>query len=206
MQPASACATCGRRQEMINRAPQRCETLLHGLSGGIERRAGARVVGGARVEDGDEVGHGFAVLRHRTKVALLDDAAHVLGGRGLDPDRMGAGQQQRIGLRIRHDAAGGRDHRPLMLGDHAFEASALVAAEGVLARHLDQQRNGGAIVLLDHAIKLDEGALEMLGEHAAERRLAGPAQSDERDRVGRGRKCRRRAAAARSRLLCPATP
>jgi hypothetical protein len=60
-------------------------------------------------------------------------------------------------------------------GDDAIERTALVPAEGRRAGHLDQIRNPGAVVVLDDAIELDEGPAEMLREHAAQRRFAGPA-------------------------------
>src|SRR5262249_56431879 len=74
-------------------------------------------------------------------------------------------------------------------GDDALEASALVATEGGKPRHLDQIRNARAVVLLDQAIELDEGTAERVGEALPERRLAGAAQTDERDAaraLGRG--------------------
>ena len=68
-----------------------------------------------------------------------------------------------------------------MLGDHAFEAGALVTAERGEPGQLDQVVHRGAVVLLDHAVELDEGHAELFGQHPAERRLAGAAQADERD-------------------------
>ena len=51
------------------------------------------------------------LLAHRTEIALRHDAAHVLGGRGLQPDDMGRGAQEREIVLVGDDAAGGRDHR-----------------------------------------------------------------------------------------------
>ena len=81
----------------------------------------------------------------------------------------------------------------VVLGDHAFEAGALVAAEGGEPRDLDQVGDARAVVLLDQAVELDEGHAEALGQHASERRLAGAAQADQRNapravggEIGRG--------------------
>ena len=56
-----------------------------------------------------------------------------------------------------------------------------MAAERRGAGHLDQIGNAGAVILLDDAVELDERPAEMLRQHAAERRLAGAAQTDQRD-------------------------
>ena len=99
----------------------------------------------------------------------------------LDPHRVRAAQQQRIGFGIRHDPAGGGDHGRLVLVDDAFEASALVAAEGCKSSHLDQIGNARPVVLLDEPVELDKRAAERIGKTAAQRRFAGAAQPNERD-------------------------
>ena len=66
-------------------------------------------------------------------------------------------------------------------GDDALERAPLMAAERGGAGHLDQVGNAGAVILLDDAVELDERPAEMLRQHAAERRLAGAAQTDQRD-------------------------
>jgi hypothetical protein len=65
--------------------------------------------------------------------------------------------------------------------DDTLEAGALVAAEGREPGDLDQIRDARAVILLDQAVELDERTAEMLGEAAAERRLAGAAQADQRE-------------------------
>src|SRR2546423_1296121 len=69
------------------------QTLLHRIPRRIELRLCPCIVRAAGIEDGDEVGHGFAVLCHRAEIALLHHAAHVLVGTRLDPHRVGATQQ-----------------------------------------------------------------------------------------------------------------
>ena len=66
-------------------------------------------------------------------------------------------------------------------GDDAIERAALMAAEGRRAGHLDEIGNAGAVILLDQPVELDERPAQMLRQHAAERRLAGAAQADQRD-------------------------
>ena len=102
-------------------------------------------------------------------------------GRALIQTVWRAAQKQRVGFGVRDDAAGGRDHRRIVLVDDAFEAGALVAAEGREPGHLDQIGNARAVVLLDQAVELDEGAGELIGKTPSQRRLAGAAQPDERD-------------------------
>ena len=80
------------------------------------------------------------------------------------------------------------------VGDDAIERAALMAAEGRGAGHLDQIGNAGAVILLDGAVEFDERPAEMLRQHAAERRFAGAAQTDQRDAprpVGAARHARR---------------
>ena len=163
--------------------------MLHGVARGVEFGLGAGIVGAARLEDRHQIGHrclrtGLAVLRHRPEIALRHHAAHMIFGPRLDPNGVGAAQQQRVGLGIRDDAAGGGDDRGLMRGDDTIERAALLAAERSGAGHLDQVGNAGAVILLDDAIELDEGPAEMLREHPPERRLAGAAQPDQRNAPG----------------------
>jgi hypothetical protein len=94
---------------------------------------------------------------------------------------VGAAKQQRIGLGVRDDAAGGGDHRRVVRVDDTLEAGALVAAEGREPGDLDQIRDARAVILLDQAIELDERTAEMLGKARPERRLAGAAQADQRN-------------------------
>ena len=70
-------------------------------------------------------------------------------GPRLDPDRVAAAKQQRIGLGIGDDAARRGDDRGLVLVDDALERIALMAAERRGAGHLDQVGNAGAVILLD---------------------------------------------------------
>ena len=145
-----------------------------------------------------QIGHRLAVARHRPEIALLHHPAHVLLGLRADPDRVGAAEQQPIGLRVRDDAARSRDHRALVLRDNALEAGAFMPPEGGEPRHLDQQRHARAVFLLDHAVELDERHAELFGQHLAERGFAGAAQADQRDppaAIGRPRRDR---SAARS--------
>ena len=165
------------------------EALLHGRARRIERGFGARVVDAARLQDGLQIGHRLAVLRHRPEIALLHHPAHVLLRLRADPDRMGAAKQKPVGLRVRHDAARRGDHRRLVLRDNAFEADAFMALEGGDAGHFDQQRDARAVLLLDHAVELDERHAELFGQHAAERGFTRAAQADQRNppgAVGRG--------------------
>jgi hypothetical protein len=115
------------------------------------------------------------------KVALGHHAAHVLGGRGLQPDDVGAVEQLSERLVVRHDPAGGRDHGGVAFRNEARQAVALVAAERTLAINLEQRRDRRAVLALDHLVDLDEREAELLGEARAERRLAGAAQPDQRD-------------------------
>src|SRR4029078_1060422 len=98
-------------QATLHQVLQFPEAALDRVTRGIERSLRARIVGAARVQDSDEVGHGIAVLRHRPKVALLHHPLYILVLACLDPDRVGAAQKQPMGLRIRYDAACGGDHR-----------------------------------------------------------------------------------------------
>ena len=159
---------------------------------GIELGLRARIIGAARVENRHQIGHGGAVLRHRAKITLRHDAAHVIFRPRLDPDRMRAAKQQRVSLAARDDAAGGGDDGLRVCGDDAFERATLMAAEGGGAGHLDQIRNPRAVILFDDAIELDERPAEMFGKLLAERRFAGAAQPDQRDAlrpVGLSRPC-----------------
>ena len=173
--PETACAR--RRYN----AQQRGKTLLDGIAGCIDLTLRARVVGAPRLEDGDEIGHGRAVLRHGTEIALRHHPAHVLFRTRPDPHRVRTAQQQRVGLGIGNDAAGRRDHRRLMLGNDALERATLVAAEGCRARHLHEVGNAGAVIRLDAAVDLDERPAEVLREHAPERGFSRAAQPDQRD-------------------------
>ena len=79
-----------------------------------------------------------------------------------------------------------------------------MAAEGRRAGHLDQIGNAGAVILLDQPVELDERPAEMLRQHAPERRLAGAAQTDQRDAPRRGRRCSAAPAAPRCLWRAPA--
>src|SRR5215475_4144548 len=53
------------------------------------------------------------------------------------------------------------------------------AAQAALAVEADDLADRKSMRMLDLAVELDEGPAEPLGRHAAERRLAGAAQSDQ---------------------------
>ena len=76
---------------------------------------------------------------------------------------------------------GRRDDRGLVLGNDTIQRIALLAAERRRAGHLDQIGDARAIIFLDPAVEFDERPIEMLRQHSAERRLAGAAQTDQRD-------------------------
>ena len=141
---ASRCVQQGRHD------PQQLgKALLQRIARGVDLGLGAGIVGAARFEDRHEVRHGRAVLRHRAEIALRHHPAHVIFRPRLDPDGVAAAKQQRIGLRVGDDAAGGGDDRGVVRGDDALERAALVAAERGGAGHLDQVGNAGAVILLD---------------------------------------------------------
>ena len=152
----------------------------------------------ARLHDGDQVGERLAALAHRAEVALGHDAAHVLGRRCLQPDDVGlVAQAGRNYPRRRRCRRRSRSPRSLRRRPSS-SALALVAAEGALAIDLEQRRHGAP---WSRSISLSismNGAVEPLRERAAERRLAGAAQADQRDApaaraVGdRRRRCRGR--------------
>ena len=165
--------------------------LVHGFARGIEFGFGAGIVGAPGVQDRDEVGHGAAVLRHRPKIALRHDPAHVFFRARLDPDRVGAAKQQRVSLGVGNDAARRGDDGRLVLGDHMLERAALLAAERRRTGHFNQIGNAGAVFLFDPPVEFDERPAQMPGEHPAERRFAGSPQTDQRDAprpVGAGAK------------------
>src|SRR3954464_2235393 len=125
-------------QATLHQVLQFPEAALDRVARGIELGLRARIVGATRIQDGDEVGHGLAVLRHRPEVTLLHHPLHMLVRTCPDPDRVTAAQKQRIGFRVRYDAAGGGDHGRIVLVDDAFEAGALVAPEGREPSDFDQ--------------------------------------------------------------------
>ena len=168
-------------QTTLHDLPQFLEALLDRRARGVEYRLGAGIIGAARIENGDQIRHRRAVVRHRTQVPLLHHPAHVLIGAGLHPDGVTAVQQQPVGFGVRDNPAGGGDDGGLMSVQNALEAGALIAPEGRKSCHLDQIGETGAIFELDDAIKLNEGAIERLRQSAAQRRFAGAAQADQRD-------------------------
>ena len=97
------------------------KALLDRIAGRIDFGFGARIIGAARFQDRHQISHGLAILRHRAKITLRHDPAHVLLRPRLDPDGVGVAKQQRVGFRIGDDAAGRGDHRGLVLGEHALE-------------------------------------------------------------------------------------
>src|SRR5262249_54963061 len=66
------------------------ETLLHRILGSIELGLGARIVASPRVEDGHEIGHSLAILRHGAEIALRHHAPHMILWPCLDPYRVRA--------------------------------------------------------------------------------------------------------------------
>ena len=114
-------------------------------------------------------------------------------GRGLQPDRGAVRQQQVEGGRVRHDAAGRRDHGLAVDLDCLLEGAPLVAAVGVRCRRGRGSRDAAAGELLDLAAQLDEGDIQVVGQHLPQRGLAGAAQADQRDPAGRAAVAGRRA-------------
>ena len=98
VQSANSYAGCQIFVEAVRRAgttdsEKLREALLDRFPGRIELRFGLCVVGAARVQDRDEIGHRGPILRHRAEVALRDDAAHVFLRQRLDPHRVRTAQQ-----------------------------------------------------------------------------------------------------------------
>ena len=85
---------------LVHKFYQLRQALLDCLARCVELDLGLRVVGAACFEDCDEIGHRGAIVRHRPKIALGDDARHMFLRRRLDPDRVGAAQQQRVSFGI----------------------------------------------------------------------------------------------------------
>ncbi len=72
--------------------------------------------------------------------------------------------------------------------DRVLERAPLVAAIGVLPVEPEDLADGAAGELLDLAAELDERKVEILRQHAPERRFARAAQADQRDLRRSGRR------------------
>ena len=94
-------AASGTYEPLNNRSANATSSATHasGLLPDVSMRACDRPYDGARASRiVDQIVHRVAVVRHRAEVALRHHAAHVLGGRGLQPDHVGAVEQLREGL------------------------------------------------------------------------------------------------------------
>ena len=100
-------------------------------------------------------------------------------------------------------AARGCDDRLGIGFDRLLERAALVAAVGVLAVEPENFADAAAGELLDLAGELDKRKVEILRQHAAQRRLSRAAQADERDPRRAQRARPRRAEPRRQRVSRP---
>ena len=79
------------------------------------------------------------------------------------------------------NAAADGDHRAIVLGDEIFQAASLEATKPWLTIEHEDFVEAHAGFGLDRAVEFDEGYGEFRRQGPAQRRLAGPAQADQRD-------------------------
>ena len=128
-------------------------------------------------QDIPELAHGFAAARHRPKVALIDDPLHVFFRRSANPDGDGVFEQQGQRFGIRGQTAAGLDDRRCVLGQHSLQALAFEAPVTRLPVQLQNLADGRSVLPFDFAVEFEERHSSMLRQPAAERGLAGAAQS-----------------------------
>src|SRR5215471_15095288 len=164
-----------------NGLAQLAQALLGTLARGVERRVGLAVQRLARLEDLGQVLHRLGMALHRTKVALRNDARHVLAGCCLHPNGQAILQEQIEGLRLGDEAATDRHHHFRMRLERATETPTFDPPVTGLSVEQKDFRQADSRFALDLAIELDERNAPILGERRAQGRLARAAQSDQRD-------------------------
>src|ERR1700722_1793879 len=113
--PSAVDSTCYRFLE-------RREALGDAAPGCVNDRVGLAVERFPPGQDAAQIFHRLGVVGHRPYIALRDDAAHVLLGRGLEPYREAGGEQQVEGAGLRDETAAGRDDGPRMALENRLEA------------------------------------------------------------------------------------
>ena len=172
----ASCATTGVTAS-ISRA-----AALSTLSPAVSTTAEARAYSGSRLEqNGAQLGHRRAVVRHRAQVALAAHPRHVLFRLGLQPDGVERRQDQVEGQRLGDDAAAGRQHHQFLARQQLPERGLLHAAKTFLAVERDDLGDRQSVLLLDLLVQLDKAPADLFREQFAERGFAGAAQADQGD-------------------------
>src|SRR5215470_11350949 len=164
-----------------HRLAQFRQALLDRLSRGVHDDVRLSVEHRAALEYAPQILHRLVVPGHGARVALRDDARHVLLGCRLQPHREARRQEKLVRPGLRNYASPGGDDGALVLLEHLLQAAALVAPVSRLPVEQEDLRQARARLALDLPVELDEGHAERLGELRAQRGLSGAAKPDERD-------------------------
>jgi hypothetical protein len=132
-------------------------------------------------QHGPKLGHGVGVVRHRTAIALLDDASPMILGPRAKPDHRRSIEKCLPRGRLVDDAPGRGHDRGPRTGEDPLQRLAFdppVVALPVQLEDLIEREAGG---LLHQRVHLDEWDAKLRGEHRSHRALPGAAEACERD-------------------------
>src|SRR5262249_13327631 len=146
----------------------------------------------------DQLGDRIAARQRWSRRRIEPHAPLQLADVGAEPHDVGArAQELAVVLALDDAAAGGEDEeRPAVEDFSARSRFALAKARfAELEQHVARARAGPALAERadDLVVEIDERRAQFSGERAADARLAGAAQTDERDRQLVGNRAHRNA-------------
>src|ERR1700687_1286161 len=160
---------------------QFAQTLLRTLAGSVQRYICLTVKRLACVENPFQIIHRFGGPLHRAEVPLGYDARHMFLGGCLDPHGETIEKQQVVRLRLGNDTASHAHDHLLVALNYPLEALALDAVITCLSVERKDFAQANAGVAFDLAVELQEWKPQFSRKRAAQCRLVGAAQSDQRD-------------------------
>ena len=119
-------------------------------------------------QDALQIGHGVAIVSHRTHVALRNHALHVLFGRRAHPNGEATRQQALERARFGDEASSGRQHETRMALERILETLPFELSKTGLSVKIENQVQGEPALLLDQAVEFDERHFEPLRQRGAQ--------------------------------------
>ena len=142
---------------------------------------GLGVIGIAFVQQPAQVGHGVGPVLHGAQIALRHNPCHVVFRLRAKPYDEACRQQRAQQSRVGDDAAAGFDHAAFVPVQRFQQRPFFEAPIACLTRQRKDLRNAHPGEAFRHADQADEREPQPFSELHAQRALAGPAQTDQRD-------------------------